>query len=74
MSSITLNLHAATAAVALLAPPEFVVDERLIDFHSSGHARKHGDQSFAMGLSRCEIAQHKRSIVPDEQQDSGRKP
>ena len=65
VGGVALDLHAAAAAVALLAAPEFAVDESLVDFQSGGHAGKKGDQSFAVGLSRGEVAQHKFSIVPD---------
>ncbi len=65
MSAVSLDLHAAAAAIALLAAPEFAVDERLIDCQSRGQAGKEGDQSLAVRFSGSEIAQHKRPIVPD---------
>ena len=65
MGGVALDLHAAAAAVALLATPEFAVEESLIDFQSGGQAGKEGDQSFAVGFSRSEVVEHKRSIVPD---------
>src|SRR5579863_734293 len=68
MSGVALDLHAAAPAVALLAAPEFPVEEGLVDFQSGRHAGEEGDQSFAVGFSGCEVAQHKRSIV----QDTGR--
>ncbi len=67
VGGVALDLHAAAAAVALLAAPEFPVEEGLVDFQSGGHAGKEGDQSFAVGLSRGEVTQHKRSIVPDRE-------
>jgi hypothetical protein len=69
VSGVALDLHAAATAVSLLATPEFTVEEGLIDFQSSGHAGKEGDQSFAVGFSRSEVAEHKRSIVPDTSWD-----
>src|SRR3984893_201236 len=65
MSGVSLDLHAAAAAIALLAAPQFAVDERLIDFQSGGQAGKEGDQSLAVRFSGSEITQHKRPIVPD---------
>ena len=71
VGGIALDLHAAAAAVALLATPEFAVEEGLVDFQSGGHAGKESDQSFAVRFSRSEVAQHKRSIVPDAGRQSG---
>ncbi len=71
VGGIALDLHAAAAAIALLATPEFTIEEGLVNFQSGGHAGKEGDQSFAVGLSRCEVAQHKFSIVPDARWDQG---
>ena len=71
VGGVALDLHAAAAAIALLATPEFAVEEGLVDFQSGGQAGKEGDQSFAVGLSGSEIAQHKRSIVPDAEAGSG---
>ena len=71
MGGVALDLHAAAAAVALLAAPEFAVEEGLIDFQSGGHAGQKGDQGFAVRFSGGEVAQHKRSIVPDCEAGSG---
>ena len=65
VGGVALDLHAAAAAVALLAAPEFAVEEGLIDFQSGGQAGKESDQGFAVRFSGSEIAQHKRSIVTD---------
>src|SRR5579863_2218001 len=62
---IPLNLHSATASIALLPAPQLAVDKCLIHFESRGQARKESDQSFAVRFSRCEVAQHKCSILPD---------
>jgi len=66
VSRVALDLHASTASVALLPAPEFAVEESLIDFQSSGHAGKKGDEGLAMRFSCGEVAQHKLLIVPDE--------
>ena len=55
---ITLDLHAAAPAVALLSTPEFVIEKVLIDLQSGGHARKEGYQSFSMGFPGREITEH----------------
>lgn len=65
MSCVALDFHTAAAAVSLLAPPEFAIEEILIDFQSGGHAGKKSDQGFAVRFSRREISQHKFLIVPD---------
>src|SRR5450755_355132 len=65
VGGVALDLHASAAAVALLTAPEFAVEEGLVDFQSGGHAGKEGDEGLAVGFSRCEVAQHERSIVPD---------
>jgi hypothetical protein len=65
MCRIALNLHAPAPAIALLAPPKFAVDKRLLHLHSGGQAGQEGDQRFAMRFSRCKVAQHKLLIVPD---------
>src|SRR5450432_2458424 len=65
VGGVALDLHASAAAVALLAAPEFAVEEGLVDFQSGGHAGKEGDEGLAVGFSGCEVAQHERSIVPD---------
>jgi hypothetical protein len=62
---VTLNLHTAAAAIALLPAPEFTVEEVLIHSEPSGQTREEGDQGFAVRFSGCEVAQHKCSILPD---------
>jgi hypothetical protein len=73
VGGVALDLHAPAAAVALLATPKFAVEEGLVNLQSGGHAGKESDQGFAVGLSRCEVAQHKFSIVPDARLDSTRR-
>ena len=63
---VTLDLHAAAAAIALLPAPEFPVEKCLVHFEPGRQARKESDQSFAVRLSSCEVAQHKCSILPDD--------
>src|SRR5581483_11006310 len=46
MCRIALDAHPSAAAIALLAPPEFVVHEPLIDLNSRRNARDHSDQGF----------------------------
>ena len=65
MRGVALDLHASAPAIALLAAPEFTVEEGLVDFQSSRHAGKEGDKGFAVRFSGCEVAQHERTIVPD---------
>src|SRR5215471_429560 len=62
---VALDLHAPAAAVALLPAPELMIDKGLVNLQAGGHAGKKGEEGLAMRLSRCEIAQHKFSIVPE---------
>ena len=48
VGGVALDFHAASAAVALLAAPEFAVDEGLVYFQTCGQAGEKGDESFAM--------------------------
>lgn len=73
MSCIPLNLHSSAASVTLLPPPKFTVQEALLHFNPRGQARKESDQSFAVRFPRCEIAQHKCSILPDAASLAGAK-
>jgi hypothetical protein len=56
--SITLDLHAAASAVALLPTPEFAIEEGLIDLQSGWHAGKKGNESLPVRFSGREIAEH----------------
>ena len=47
---VGLNLHAATAPVALLSAPQFAVDGCRSDRYSGGEARQGRDKALAMGL------------------------
>jgi len=71
MGFVRLNLHASPTTVALLSPPQVAIDEFLVDFQARRQARQECDQSFAMGLPGGEVAQHKRSILNDDNLKSG---
>ena len=45
---IALDLHAPTAAIALLPTPEFVVDGGLVDGHPRGQALGYDDEGLTM--------------------------
>jgi hypothetical protein len=62
---IPLDLHAPAAPVTLLPPPQLVIDKFLIYVESRRQAREKGKQGFSVRFSRCEVAQHKCSILPD---------
>src|SRR5438105_14721157 len=62
---IDLDLHATTATVALLPPPQFTVQKRLIYLQSGRQAGKEGDQAITIRLSRSEVAKHRLWIVSD---------
>ena len=59
MRGIALDAHASAAAVTLLAPPEFAVDELLIDLHSGGDAGEDRNQRLSMRFSCRAEAKHK---------------
>ena len=65
MSRIGFDLHAAAASIALLAAPEFTVNEGLVHFETSRNPGQECNQSLSMGFSGREVAQHKFLIVPD---------
>ena len=65
VSGVALNLHAPAAAIALLPPPKFAVEESLVYLQPGGHAREESDQSFAVRFSGSKVTQHKCSILPD---------
>ena len=48
---VALNAHSPAAAVTLLPPPEFAIDEREIDGDTGGHARKQRDQRLSVRFS-----------------------
>ena len=48
---VGLNLHAAAAAVALLAPPQLAVHEIQIDGHAGRQPGDQRDQRLAVGLA-----------------------
>jgi hypothetical protein len=58
MSAVGFDLHAATAPKALLAAPEFAVNEFLVNLQTSRQAGKKGYEGFAMRFSGSEITQH----------------
>ena len=45
---ILLNAHAATTAVALLAPPQLAIDKFQIDFEARGQSGNKGDEALAV--------------------------
>jgi hypothetical protein len=50
MGLVGFDLHAAAAAVALLAPPQLAIHKFEIDRHARGKPADHRDQSFAVRL------------------------
>ena len=63
VGGVALDLHAAAAAIALLAAPEFAIDEGEIDRHPGRHARKQSHQSLAVGFAGCREAQHRGMVI-----------
>ena len=60
---VGLDLHAAAAAVALLAAPKLAVYELEIDGNAGGNARNQGDEGLAVRLPCGGKANHVLSIV-----------
>ena len=50
---IPLDAHAAAASVALLATPEFAVDELKINRQPRRHTGEQRDQRFSMRFTGC---------------------
>jgi hypothetical protein len=48
---VGLNLHAAAAAIALLAAPQLAVHEIEIDGHAGGQPGDERDQSLSVGFA-----------------------
>ena len=58
LSVVTLNLHAPTAPIAKLAPPQFVVDDSLIDRQSRRQSLNDRNQRSSVRLSGCSETKH----------------
>jgi hypothetical protein len=58
VGGVSLDLHAAAAAVSLLAAPELAIEEWLIDFQAGGDAGEEGDEGLSVGFTGSEVAQH----------------
>ena len=56
--AVGLDLHAAAAAVALLAPPQFAIDGVERDRDAGGQSGQRGDQALAVRLSGCFETKH----------------
>jgi hypothetical protein len=67
LSVIALDLHAPTAPVAKLAPPQFVIDECLIDRQSRGQSLDDRDQRSSVRLSGCSETKHSHQKAPKSQ-------
>ena len=63
---VALDLHAAAAAIALLATPQFAVHEFQVDRQTRGHAGEQRHQRLSVGLTGCRKSEHEEnSIVAD---------
>jgi hypothetical protein len=58
VSAISFDFHAAAASKALLAAPEFPVDEFLVDGQACGQSGKKRHQRFAVRFSGGKVTQH----------------
>ena len=59
---VGLDLHAAAAAVALLAAPQFAVDGGERDGHAGGQSGEGGNQAFAVRFAGGFKSQHGQEI------------
>ncbi len=53
VGGVALDAHAAAATVALLATPEFVVEEGLVDGNARGETADEGYERFAVAFAGC---------------------
>jgi hypothetical protein len=63
MGFVLLDAHAAAAAVALLPPPELVVDELLIDGNARGKPADQRYERLSVALACCEESKHESLII-----------
>src|SRR5258708_29360622 len=56
---VFLDLNTPAAAKPLLPPPQFAVDEGLIDGQTCGQAGNEGRQGLSVGFTGGKVAQHK---------------
>ena len=63
MRGVLFDAHAAAAAVALLAAPEFVVQKRLVDGNARGQAADEGYERFAVAFAGCAETKHVLPII-----------
>jgi hypothetical protein len=66
MRTVRLNLHAAAAAKALLAAPQFAVQKCLVYFQPGRQTGEKRDQGLAVRFPRSEVTKHGSGIVSDE--------
>ena len=66
LGAIGLDRHAAAAAVAALAPPQFERDGVEIDRQTGRHALEDGDETLAVRLTGRQKPQHSSSILYEE--------
>jgi hypothetical protein len=60
---VAFDAHTAAAAIALLAAPEFVVEEGLVDRHSGRETADKGYERFAVTFAGCRETKHELSII-----------
>jgi hypothetical protein len=63
MGGIALDAHTAAAAIALLAPPEFMVEKGLVDGNSRRKTADKGYEGFAVAFAGCRKTKHELSII-----------
>ena len=63
VSLVGLDLHAAAAAIALLAAPKLAIDKIEVDWNACRNPGNQRNESLAMGFTGCGEADHTDSIV-----------
>ena len=58
MGVVGFDLHAAAAAKALLAPPEFAVEEFLVNVQTGRYAGKESHKALSVRFSGSKVTQH----------------
>ena len=63
VGGVLFDAHAAAAAVALLAAPEFVVEEGLVYGDARGQTAEEGYEGFAVAFAGCGETKHEGLII-----------
>jgi hypothetical protein len=63
MCGVLFDAHTTATAISLLATPEFMVEEGLVDGHSRRKTADKGYEGFAVAFTGCRETKHEASII-----------